>query len=120
MRLLLDEMYMPAIAELLRERGHDAESVSERADLRSAPDGVLFDAAQAESRVIVTNNVRDFMPLAQHALQSDLAFHGIVFTSDRSLPRSKANTGTYVDLLHALLAGHMHEERLPAGVAWLS
>jgi Domain of unknown function (DUF5615) len=118
LRLLLDEMCGPTIAELLRERGHDVESVSERADLRSAPDGV-FDAAQEERRVIVTNNVRDFMPLVQYTLQRNLTCHGIVFTSDRSLPRSKKNIGAYTDLLHALLTRYLDDERLPTVIAWL-
>ena len=119
MRLLLDEMYAPDIAEGLRKRGHDVESASERPDLRAATDDVVFNLARAERRVIVTNNVRDFMPLAQRALQDAEDFYGIVFTSDRSLPRSRGNIGTYVEALSTLLERHAEAERLPAGVAWL-
>jgi len=120
LKLLLDEMYAPDIAEALRERGRDVASASERDDLRSAADAVIFEAMQAEGRVIVTNNVRDFVPLAQQALQSDSTFYGIVFTSDKSLPRSKAKIGTFVSLLGALMAAHAAEEGLPAKIAWLT
>jgi predicted nuclease of predicted toxin-antitoxin system len=119
LRLLIDEMYAPDIAEQLRARGHDAVSVAERADLRSAPDEVVFDVAQAEHRVIVTNNVRDFVQPVQQVFQRDQAFYGIVFTSDRSLPRSRATIGSYLDLLHSLLVNHSEDERLPAGIEWL-
>jgi predicted nuclease of predicted toxin-antitoxin system len=76
LKLLLDEMYSRDIAAGLRERGRDVASASERDDLRSAADTVIFEAMQAEARVIVTNNVRDFMPLAQRALQSGSIFTG--------------------------------------------
>ena len=33
MKLLLDEMHAPAVAARLRDRGHDAVAVKERADL---------------------------------------------------------------------------------------
>lgn len=120
MKLVLDELYARAIAAELGARGHDVASASERNDLRAVPDPVLFDAMQIEGRVIVTNNVRDFMPLAQQALQSGSTFYGVVFTSDRSLRRSKANTGTFVELLHELMTTHAAQAALPGKIAWLS
>ena len=41
------------------------------------------------------------MPIVNRALQGDAVFHGIVLSNDRSLPRSKSNTGTITTLLHA-------------------
>jgi predicted nuclease of predicted toxin-antitoxin system len=120
LKLLLDEMYAPDIASALSERGRDVASASERDDLRSAADVVIFEAMQSEARVIVTNNVRDFIPLAQRALQSGSTFYGLVFTSDKSLPRSKANIGTFVSLLEALLAAHVADGELPAKIEWLT
>ena len=120
MKLLVDEMYDPEIAEALRALGHDVVHASERAELKSAGDEVVFSCAQTEQRVIFTNNVRDFMPIVNLALQGDGAFHGIVFSNDKSLPRSKSNTGRITALLHALLAQHAKDETLPAGVHWLS
>jgi len=63
---------------------------------------------QAETRAIVANNVGDFMPLVQEALQTGSGFSGVIFTSDRSLPRSPNTIGTFVQLLDDLL------KRLPA------
>jgi hypothetical protein len=37
-RLLLDEMFSPAIAAELRELGHDVIAVADRADLRARSD----------------------------------------------------------------------------------
>ena len=113
-------MYAPDIAGGLRNRGHDAVSAGERPDLKSAPDSAVLKIALREHRVIVTNNVRDFIQPAQQALQSEDALYGIIFTSDQSLPRSKGNIGSFIDRLHILLTRHLDEERLPAGISWLS
>ncbi len=113
-------MYSPTIAETLRARGFDAVSVGERADLRAARDEVIFEAAQSERRVIVTNNVRDFAPLAEAALQTNSPWCGLVLTSDRSLPRSKANVAVLADLLAALLEAHSDTDELPSRIEWLA
>src|SRR2546430_2703287 len=113
-------MYSPVIAARLRERGHDAASAQDRDDLSAASDATILETVQAERRVIVTNNVRDFMPLANQALRSGAAFYGIVFTNDRSLPRSKQTIGTFVDLLDALLNAHADTDALEARVEWLT
>jgi predicted nuclease of predicted toxin-antitoxin system len=120
LRLLLDEMYSPAIAEALRERGHDALSAHDRPDLAAALDRAIFAAMQAEERVIVTNNVRDFAPLAREALERGSTFPGIVFTSDRSLPRNKRTIGTFAAALDALMTGNPAEDALSGQIQWLA
>ena len=120
MKLLVDEMYDPEIAEALRVLGHDVVHASERAELKSAGDETIFSVAQTEERAIFTNNVRDFMPIVNRALQGDAAFHGIVLSNDKSIPRTKGNTGTITTLLHELLSQHAEDETLPTGVHWLS
>lgn len=120
MRLLLDEHYSPAIAEQLRQRGHDVVSVDERDDLRSSSDAELFAAARAERRALVTNNVVDFAPLVREAtIQSEPHF-GVVFTSDRSLPRAKRTIGRFVELLDELLAARTAEDAMVDEVVWLA
>lgn len=119
MRLLLDEMYSPEIAAKLRELGHDAISAIERDDLKATPDADIFRLMQHEGRVIVTNNHRDYAPLANAALQGEEVFNGIVFTSDRSVPRTKHMIPVMTDLLDDLLNRQRHEEILAAGIAWL-
>jgi Domain of unknown function (DUF5615) len=59
---LIDEMFSPAVAELLRDTyGHDAVHVSE-IGLRSADDAQVAAVARADSRAMVTENVADFAP----------------------------------------------------------
>lgn len=120
MRLLLDEMYSPAIAEGLRERGHDVISAHDRSDLAGARDAQLFAAMQAEQRVIVTNNIRDFTSLANQALQTGSAFYGLIFTSDKSLPRRKTTIGTFVRLLETLINRYPPVNGLAGQVYWLT
>ena len=120
MRVLLDEMYSPAVAEALRELGHDAVSVHDRGDLTAAADTAIFTAMQAERRAIVTNNVRDFVPLAQQALQTGTSIFGLILTSDKSLPRTTAMIGTFVRLLDTLLTARPAEDALHGQVHWLT
>lgn len=120
MRLLLDEMYSPEIAGRLRDLGHDAISAIDRGDLRATPDADIFRLMQQEGRVIVTDNHRDYAPLANAALQAREVFCGIIFTSDRSMPRSKRSLPAMTHLLDDLLSRHRHEEVLAAGIVWLA
>jgi predicted nuclease of predicted toxin-antitoxin system len=55
-KLLLDEMLSPGIAEQLRERGHDVQAIaaSEHAEL---DDPEVLDIARSQRRAVVTNNV---------------------------------------------------------------
>jgi len=119
-RLLLDEHYSPEIAEELRTRGHDAVSVKERDDLRGVGDRELWHRAVVEGRVLVTENVADFMPLVREALAGGDPVVGVVFTSPRSLPRSRATIGAYVVQLDRLLQQRSADVALPGGVHWLT
>jgi Domain of unknown function (DUF5615) len=57
---LIDEMFPPATAVLLRDAyGHDAVHVAE-AGLRAAEDAHVAAVARAQGRAIVTENVADF------------------------------------------------------------
>jgi len=57
---LLDEMFPPAVAALLREKyGHDAVHVSE-VGLQAADDAQVAAAGRAEGRAVVTENVADY------------------------------------------------------------
>ena len=67
-RLLLDEMFSPAIAAELRERGHDVIAVADRPDLRAKSDEEIFTWASAERRWLLTENVKDFRPILLRAL----------------------------------------------------
>lgn len=59
MKFLVDAMFPPSTAEILRTLGHDAVGP---ADLGASnlPDDVLVELAAASDRVIVTENASDF------------------------------------------------------------
>ena len=92
MKLLLDEMWAPAIAKALRDRGHEVVAVAERGDLRGLPDEAIFKAAQAAGWVIVTENVVDYRPLAADAMRAGRPHPGLIFTSNRAYPRASRRT----------------------------
>ena len=104
MRLLLNEMWSAAIARQLRERGVDAVAATEAgARYRGVPDHEVFARARADGRVIVTDNVPDFVALLADAASRGEGHPGVVFavrpSFDRGHPRV---TGRMVRALAAL------------------
>jgi len=107
MRLLLDEMYTPAIAERLRARGHDVASVHdpEYRSLEGEPDVELWAAAIAAGRVLATENVQDFRRIEDNAVAQSQPAARLIFTTDHQFPRGNpATIGRLVTALDALLA----------------
>jgi predicted nuclease of predicted toxin-antitoxin system len=122
-KLLLDEMYPPVVAEQLRARGHDVVSVHDPdySRLEGTPDEEIFAAALAEERALVTENVPDFRRLEADALARGESHATLVFTSNRQFPRGEpATIGRLVAALHALLSepttlrGAVFLKRLPS------
>ena len=119
MRLLLDAMFSDAIASQLRQRGHDVIAAVERTDLANLPDAALFAAAQDEQRAVVTENVGDFMRLDRLYRQHNRAHHGLILTSDRRFPRSRAGIGRLVLALDTLLRAKPSDVGASSLVHWL-
>jgi len=108
------------VAAALRERGHDATSVLDRADLVGRPDALILQAGRAEDRAVVTENVIDFRPLARSVLDRGGSHAGLVFTSNRRWPRHRRATfGRLVDALDALVLELPHERALADREHWL-
>ena len=63
MKFLVDAQLPPALAQWLREAGHDAQAVRE-VGLREAEDGAIWRYAQAQSQVVITKD-EDFAQRAQ-------------------------------------------------------
>ncbi len=123
MKLLLDEHYSPAIAEQLQKRGYDVLPVAERgriehAHLRQQSDEDLLRWARDEGRVLVTENVRDFMPLHQAFLTRGDVHAGILFTSPRTFPRRTDAMGSLITALGAFLDSHL-TDTIVGDIAWL-
>jgi predicted nuclease of predicted toxin-antitoxin system len=102
-RLLLDEIFSPAIAVELRDRGHDVIAVADRPDLRAKSDEEIFAWASAERRWLLTENVKDFRPIMLRALPGGVPGCGLLFTSSRAFPRSRKNPGPLITAPHAWL-----------------
>lgn len=87
---LIDEMFPPTAAALLRDSyGHDAVHVSE-IGLLATDDALVAAAARADSRALVTENVADF------AAERDVV---LVFVLKRNLPSGGAQSAALAKLL---------------------
>ncbi|MBV8526702.1 MAG: DUF5615 family PIN-like protein [Candidatus Dormibacteraeota bacterium] len=118
MRLLIDEMHSPAIAEQLRARGHDAVAVQDVSGLAGLSDSALLTWSHDRERAIVTENVVDFLQLHADCLRSGERHSGIILASNAAYPRAKASTlGALVNALDRLL---MQVDRLETDVRWLA
>jgi predicted nuclease of predicted toxin-antitoxin system len=119
LKLLLDEHFPPDIAKRLRQRGHDVVAVCERPDLISAEDEALLALSTTEQRALLTNNVRDFVPIATRWGGEGRSHHGLLLVSDRTLRRSRNTIGAYVRAIHRLLREHPAEDALRDQIRWL-
>jgi Domain of unknown function (DUF5615) len=104
-RVLLDEQLSGQIARLLRERGLDAHAVVERPDLLQASDREVMDAARREDRAVVTNNIKDFRPLAADRLADGRGHAGLILLPARR-SRTRGATGTLADAIETVMRAH--------------
>jgi predicted nuclease of predicted toxin-antitoxin system len=118
-RLMLDEHHSPEIARRLRAKDHDV-AVAERADLVGLSDEELFRRMALEERAIITNNVKDFVPLANRAAVDGHDHYGLLLTSDKSLPRRLDAISRVVDTLDEFLCRHQAKDSCRNQVRWLS
>jgi predicted nuclease of predicted toxin-antitoxin system len=105
-KLLLDEMLDPTIAEQLTGRGHDVEAVQEHAELQGRTDTDLLRAALELGRVMVTDNVQDFARLHQQLIRAGDDHTGILLASPARYPRAKRTIRLWTEALHTYLEGH--------------
>ena len=69
MRFLVDNAMSPVVAEILRQRGHDAVHVRDYA-LQAAADEEIFERAQHEDRIVVSADT-DFGTLLTLRVQAN-------------------------------------------------
>jgi hypothetical protein len=112
-RLMLDEMYPPALARILGDRGHDVAAVAGTPELAGSPDEAVLDAATRDGRCLVTENVRDFAVLARF-----MSHHGLLFVSDKRWPRTPAAIKRLADALSQVI--ETNRVPGPGEVSWLS
>jgi len=118
-RLLLDEMLSPAIAQQLRDLGHDVKAIKEDRVYEALSDPEVMSLARAQGRALVTNNLVDFRPLHHEAIAPGGSGHfGMVFMPS-DYRRTKADTGRIVKALEAKLAEFSGDSDLVNGESWL-
>ena len=103
MRVLLDEMLGPAIADALREGGVDVLAICEESQLRGMSDFEVLALAAAESRIVVTENVLDFRRLETEWAADGRAHSGILYVHSRTFPMRR---GRGQSIAQALLSRH--------------
>ena len=104
MRLLLDEMHAPSVAEALRAEGHEVLAVAAVAGLRGVADEDLLVFAAGEGLSIVTENVVDFAALGARWVAEGRAHAGLVFTNPRRFNRAtQAYPGNLIVALRELM-----------------
>ena len=77
MKLLIDEMYPPALAGALRSAGIEAYTVAERG-LAGRADLDILAYSEAEGFVLLTENVADFTRLAAERLTAGMHHPGVL------------------------------------------
>jgi hypothetical protein len=118
---LLDEHFSQRIAKALRSRGHDVVAVKERSDLMELPDPLVFTAAVAEGRAVVTIDAAGFRGVAADALRRGARSRGVVLVPVRPFPAPEKSGAVVLALDRLLreLPGDDDLVRLRGGEHWL-
>lgn len=115
MKLLLDEMHAPVIADHLQRESFDVVAVAASPSLRGRSDHDLLIHAAADQRALITENVADFMPLATQWAGAGRVHAGLVFTNPQRYNRAAlAYPGDLVTALRQFLI-----DQPIAGESWI-
>ena len=105
MKALLDEQLSPHIAVLLRQAGLDVIAVAERAELVGSNDRAIFEVASSEGRAVVTNNIKDFRPLAAESLATGGTHPGLILLPS-TRTRNRAAVAALATCIEQVLRDH--------------
>lgn len=95
MKLLLDEMYSPGLAEALRVADVDACTVIELG-LAGSSDLEVFASAIADGRTLLTENVADFTRISADHLVAGQHHPGVLIALSSRFSRRAAGIGPLV------------------------
>jgi predicted nuclease of predicted toxin-antitoxin system len=109
-KALVDEQLSPQIASLLRQAGYDVVAVAERVDLVGGSDRAVLEVATTEERAVITNNVKDFRPLAAERLAQGRTHAGLILLPSKRT-RTRAAVATLAGAIEQVLRDH------PSGLA---
>jgi Domain of unknown function (DUF5615) len=112
--LLLDDMYPPSLGQKLPAAGLDTLAALDiEVGLASRSDMDVLAWAARNKRCVVTENVRDFVPLA-----STMPHDGIILVASRRFPRTGSGLARLSNALIDLY--DTDEAPAPGEVVWLS
>ena len=118
MKLLLDEMYPPRLADQLVARGHDVIAAITQPQLTNIPDEDVLAAGHACGRAVVTENVGDFVPIARTWARIGRPHSGLVLVARSSFPRDRANFAATLGALVTALDALLEQDPDTSGGAW--
>lgn len=101
MRLLLDEMYPPALADGLNAAGIDAITVA-ALGLAGRPDPEVFAAAVADGDALLTENVKDFTRLAADCVTGGGHHRGLLIALSSRFSRRPAGIPALITAVKAV------------------
>ena len=97
-------MLDPQIAVQLRKRRWDVESIqSDHPELLGSDDEVVLDRAAQLGRMLVSDNIRHFLPLHRRYQAEQKTHAGLLLAHPRAYPRSKKTIGIWVRGLDSVL-----------------
>jgi hypothetical protein len=105
LRLLLDEMYPPALAAALAAEGIDAVTIIELG-MAGTPDPEVFAHAVADDRVVLTENVGDFIAIAAQHSSTGAHHPGLLIALSNRFSRRRAGYGRLI----AAIKTHRRED----------
>lgn len=104
MKLILDEMHAPGIADGLIAESFDVVAVAAQPELRGMSDEELLAHAATHGRALVTENVADLMMLTTQWAGEGREHAGVIFTNPRRFNRAAlAYPGNLVAALRQFL-----------------
>jgi len=115
-KALLDEQLSPQIATLLRAAGYDVIAVVDRPDLIGRSDSEVLEIGTSEGRSVVTNNIKDFRPLAASRLAQGRIHGGLIL-----VPSARTRTRSASVALTNAIKGVMddHPDGLESREIWI-
>jgi len=115
-KALLDGQLSPQIAVLLCQRGFDVVAAADRSDLVGCSDRVILEIASTDLRAVVTNNIKDFRPLAAERLARGQSHAGLILPPS-SRTRTRAAIGALAASIEAVL--REHPDGLTSSERWI-
>ncbi len=110
MRLLLDEMYPPALAVALRDAGIDTTTVAE-SGVAGRSDADVLATAMAQDRTVLSENVADFARISADLLSTGGHHAGVLIALSSRFSRRPAGIRPLVEALREV-AGDRLEDRV--------